>query len=452
MCKYQERFMKNILENLKHTDKNLLIIIGFQLVILIIALSNTYSLEQKEYLKEYKNISEFLDNVSIFEGYLNTKCDLYWELNARAYSDSVDEDTKKKYINIELFQMRKGPWGWDNMRLMDRYNFNDVMEVFVIKDFSYWSSKGMQNLIKRFPDTPEEFYDMSCRLDNLINDKNYIDSFFGRLLENKISFLKTILRKYEINLDDKYFDSMPDSLYLYSGDFASSFVRFFNDSCRSDFECSSDYHMNFKLQKVFDMHNWICEKVYNEYVKDKFIIYDQAIFENKLPYSSYLDKIKQDKFILEKRIDKKADLPLSLEYQSLQLRMETIAFYKLFLVFLLIFNFIFYKTYLYRTKLRVLFFKESDKEDKRLEIPSILNIVFLNNKERTITFWIIVLQIIISGIVLWINFSYLNIIYNSIMFFLLWCILPFSLIIVLWIKQVNKCNKLISGSSLNQYP
>ena len=182
------------------------------------------------------------------------------------------------------------------------------------------------------------------------------------------------------------------------------------------------------------------------------IIYDQAIFENKLPYSSYLDKIKQDKFILEKRIDKKADLPLSLEYQSLQLRMETIAFYKLFLVFLLIFNFIFYKTYLYRTKLRVLFFKESDKEDKRLEIPSILNIVFLNNKERTITFWIIVLQIIISGIVLWINFSYLNIIYNSIMFFLLWCILPFSLIIVLWIKQVNKCNKLISGSSLNQYP
>lgn len=225
----------NYLEQVQHIDRTLLLIIGLLLTLAILSFLNKTSLETEILVKRRDKLTEFLANHEIFDRFLKEKERLYWELNKQAWMSVGDQRSGDRYIFVKLFS-GIGPWGWDKDRLENQYPYASVLSDFFIEDFDYWTSAGERTLKRKFASgNADSWGDMHFRLKTIIKSDTTISDFFADLLENKVTFLKTMLAKYSTTVSSELLEQIPDSIYVLRGDYPKNFVNFFNDSVRTTF-------------------------------------------------------------------------------------------------------------------------------------------------------------------------------------------------------------------------
>lgn len=433
---------QNLLDALKHVDNSLLLIVGLLISISLFTIFSQGRLDIRIQQKQYNLTVEFLENQQIFHKYLEQKRELYLELNNKAIesdSSKYDPTLYKNYSEryqafAPIFSGRSG-FGWSKDVLDDRYNFGSVMEDFFLSDWNYWTTKGKLEMQESWPNISEDDADIEKRLKHFIKDKFFIRDFFARNLELKMFFFKDILQKYDLAVADTIFSSLK---LVMGGDYEKSFRRFLNDSTRITFHMISSFGpliMGDNFYETHDSKDAICKRVYKEYIKDKFTVFDNDIFNNKLPYSSYVDKVKRIKEDLAKKLEGQLNTPSDVNPPFTPIQLDIVLFYKLIFWIFYIFSITLRNLLAYRN---LIIDDGKNQKNNKIAInaqyyPTILNVLVMNFKHRQkairLMLFIILLSFL-STVLLGVNLQYYGTIYQNFFLFLIFGMIPFILSIL----------------------
>ncbi|KPK95816.1 hypothetical protein AMJ80_03490 [bacterium SM23_31] len=452
-------------ENLKTIENSILFVIGLLLSFALFGLLSQDSLRTKELQDEYERLSEFLRNQQIFHSYLDQKRDLYWELNKKAAeSDSTKESiTLAKYgTYVPLFQFRGG-WGWDERSLDDRYSFGAVVEDIFLGDWNYWTTAGKTELKKRWPNLPDEFLDIEKRLKVFIDDDQFLINFFISDLELKLRFIKDLLKQYDIALDDKIFNEVKVPIV---GDYKESFVSFLNDSVRVYFSFILPFSLIFSENWVYfyelnDANRAICEILYKEYIKKKFTVWDPEIFDDRLPYSSYVDRVTRKKLFLEKKLGDKIDTSNKIKPPLVPAELDITFFYKVLFWLFPVSAFVLRNLLTLREKVKKNVDRSTGPETIANNIGSaLISALVLYSKDENKTLrksTFLILTILPIGLLVGITLPHYQIVYGTRMAFIVLAIIPIILTTLLFFFRFDRKSFVtmrqsnIASSRLNRF-
>ncbi|MBT3233527.1 MAG: hypothetical protein HN356_12015 [Calditrichaeota bacterium] len=259
--------------------------------------------------------------------------------------------------------------------------------------------------------------------------------------------MKDILIKYEITFPDSNDFQLPKIAQNNSND---KHIRdYFNDSMKSIFFVFCNYvdpFFPFREEEEINLHFYntnqaadtICSRIFNNFIRDKFTVYDSKIFENKLPYSSYVESIKRDHAKLERKLESKNITPLRIESPILKMDVKSSFWYYLVCWILCLVSWLTRNIFSYRDDLikKLKIGDNNDLFDRNLN-PSFLNLIMVGfNHHNIFLIGILTLAHLTTISVLWFYVfkGYHDLIFeNDIAFFLL-SILPIiiTLIVLVW--------------------
>jgi hypothetical protein len=433
------------LEKIKHTDKLLFLVLIILLSLFLLLIFSKDMLERERLTQEYNKLSEFLDNQIIFHKYLDLKRDLYSELNKTSWDSSGEYEKygeyKKYNLSMSLFSGIRGPWGWDTLRLDNKYNYSEIMIDAFINDFSFWKEKDWSSFKlfdqneKTLPDSViRDFYDMERRVRLQIKNDDFVNNFFANNLEIKMKFFKDILQKYSISLPDSF--SSPLLVKIRGFDLNDYVIEYLNDSTRSMFNLNGLNYMKNNIlnsYRVNETYDLLCKNLFDTYIKNKFTLFDPNMFNNKLPYSSYVDKMRNLNKNYESSLAGVNILYTTIESPLVKIKLDLkilfrFVFWVVFILGVLTNNIIKYRESIFSS----LNIKPISKKLSKHEFPSFFNLLFLNfrNKNLIIKLSFHFIQLVLIGSILFgINLYYYDIIYSNTVWFILLGICPIVLII-----------------------
>ncbi len=434
-------------ERLARTEKNFLIVAIILVSFTFLCLISNDTLIIKSDTKKLQNISEFIENQEIFHEYLDKKRDLYSELNNVLIDSSFSSnkrDSIYKYRHTSFFGGIK-TWGWDSVTVDNRYNFKFVVEDIFLNDLDFWN-QTIQERYKSFhgdkkkipPDSSiDDVYNIYKHLKNYVRNDQFIYYFFSQNLELKLSFLKSIMDKYNTTLPDTI--SFTNYTKVKGRELKRYIFSFFNDS--TNFNTAFTFYTELSFidriyddLKVFDNYHSVQKtykesilKIYNNYVADKFLIYDKNVFSERLPYSSYISNIRKIQQDLNFRLRNVEPTKSSITTPVLHIDFNILIIYKICFWFIFILIYLLRNITLYHKDLI-----QKLSSTKTDEIPNILNmlLLFFKNKSRSVNmlFYIIISTCVLS-LILFIHLPYFEVIYESVIYSIVQFFLPLSLIL-----------------------
>lgn len=187
------------------------------------------------------------------------------------------------------------------------------------------------------------------------------------------------------------------------------------------------------------MHNWICQKIFDTYIKEKFTCYDSLIYSNKLPYSAYVDKIRLDESRLAIRL--KDIPPQTVTPPAIPFEVDKVLFNFIILWIFVVIVFLIKNLMAYRLKLKSRLMSSHEEGYRDIytldEVPTIINafLYSFKNKNRVLGWSVISVQSICAILVVWVNISYYDALYEKFIQFLTFFLLPFGLIAFLLLRS-----------------